>query len=81
MPTKEMSVDLAVLEKIVLLQALPTMTAKMGQCFNLKQNKYYSMQQDHFGKKLGTGRVVSTCEIGIDLSYTVECSFWQYVVK
>lgn len=30
---------------------------------------------------MGTARVVSLYELGIELSYTIECSFWQYITK
>lgn len=75
---REKQLDLSVLEKFVLVQALPTTTAKMSPYFNLGKNKYFSMQQDRLGNKLNTGRVVSLNELGIELSYTIECGFNTY---
>lgn len=74
----DQSFDLTVLEKSVLIQALPTLIGKQSPFFNLQQNKYFSVQKDKLGNKLNTARCVSVLELGIDLSYTVESSFYSY---
>jgi len=69
-----------VLEKTILVRALPTLLGKRSPFFNLARNKYYSLKKDGESKKLNTARVVSTQELGIDQSYTVESSFFCYSV-
>ena len=69
-------VDDQILERFILLQALPATTAKLSEFFDKKKNKFFSFQQDRAGNKLSTGRVVGLRELGIDLCYTVKTSFW-----
>ena len=57
---------------------MPTIVAKTSAFFNLKQNRYFTLGKDTLENKLNTARVVSMHELGINLCYTVECSFWSY---
>lgn len=66
------------LEKSVLVQALPTIVAKGSRYFDNGKNKYFTHYKDKQGNKLNTARVVTMAELGIELSYTVESSFWCY---
>ena len=69
------------LEKWLLVRTLPRLTCRLSKFFNSTKNKFFTLNQDRAGKKENTARVVCYNEMGIDLSYTVESSFYAYPDK
>ena len=68
------------LEKQVLVHALPAILGHHSPYFNMSENRFFSQHNDRCGGKLNTARVVGVSELGIDLSYTVESSFYSHPI-
>ena len=62
------------------MQALPTILSRHSQYFNQTANRFFTSYSDKHGGKMNTARVVGVKELGIDLSYTIESSFYSYPI-
>ena len=69
---------MATLEKMVWIKALPTLTSHQSTFYNLKHCRFFTELRDKQSNKMNTARVYCFKELGIDLSYTIESSFWGY---
>ena len=78
MPSKADAAASHNLEKWLLVRTLPRLTCGASKFFNGAKNRFFTEGQDLAGKKEHTARVVCYNELGIDLSYTVESSFYAY---
>ena len=57
---------------------MPRIACLHSKFFNRDLNKFYSIVDDLADKKLNTARAICFNELGIDLSYTIESSFYGF---
>ena len=60
---------------------MPRLAYLHSKFFNRDFNKFYSIVEDLADKKFNTARAICFNELGIDLSYTIESSFYGFKDK